>query len=537
MEKDRQILYGVLNSSQVGLVLLDAGRKIVLWNKWMSLASGIDETDAAGHTLDELFGGQVDPDIFVAIDDAFKHGVSSLLSQALHKWPLPLYVRKTDIAEPMDQVIYVTLVDLPGSETYCLIQVTDTTTTIRRENMLREQSRHAREARLLAEQANRAKSVFLSNMSHELRTPLNAILGFAELIKTDPAITLGRENQEAIQEIHKAGLHLLDLVGDLLDLSKIEAGKVDIVFENVQVQDVIQDVVSFIRPIAQRSNVKVACHAGDDTLEVYVDRRRFRQVLLNLMSNAVKYNRKDGTVTIDCDFDQGANTVTLRVADTGVGISSMHIGKIFEPFHRIRSGEALNIEGTGIGLTITKHLVCSMGGEIGVESVIGDGSVFWVTFPARQSSADGYPAASGVETMLGAPVMADGNQATLVRAKVLLAEDNLANQKVILRMLKTLGYDVQITNNGKQALQMLDHYRHRLVLMDMQMPEMGGIDAAVAIRKMEEQQQLPRIPIVALTANAMMEDQEKCFSVGMDDYIMKPVSIETLRKALDRWIE
>lgn len=529
----RKVSDGVVNACTIGLILLDNQRKIILWNHWMATASGIHETDALGHTLESVFAGKIDPDVLTAVEEAFELGVSAILSQALHKWPLPLYVRKSDVATPMDQLIHITLVDTVGNDSSCLIQVTDVTATIQREKLLREQTAEARKARQTAEQANQAKSHFLSNMSHELRTPLNAIIGFSELLLLFRDSTPKDECSEEIREIHMAGLHMLDLVNDLLDLSKIEASSLDMHIEPVNVQEVVKEVISLCSAGANALNVRIfdQMNAGLGALSIAADRRRLKQILLNLISNAVKYNTRGGSVFVSGEL-RDATTLTLFIKDTGLGISTHDIEKIFEPFYRVKSGSTQNVDGAGIGLSISKRLVEQMGGTMGVDSALNQGSTFRVSFPVENiEGADESDTGHG-QLEHGAAHSSGAENSCRVEKKIILAEDNLINQKVITSMLERLGYEVHVAGNGSKLLEMLELTRYGLVLMDLEMPVMNGYEAAAAIRQAELEKAAQRTPIVCLTANAMEGIKEKCIALGMDGFVTKPVSFQSLGEAV-----
>ncbi|TAN47178.1 MAG: response regulator [Methylococcaceae bacterium] len=529
----RKVSDGVVNACTIGLILLDSQRKIILWNRWMSVASGIHEDEALGKTLEQVFTGKLDPDVLTAVEEAFELGVSAILSQALHKWPLPLYVRKSDVADPMDQLIHITLVDTVGNDHSCLIQVTDVTATIRRESLLREQTAVARKARQTAEQANQAKSHFLSSMSHELRTPLNAIIGFSELLLLFRDSTPKEECSEEIREIHMAGLHMLELVNDLLDLSKIEASTLDMHIELVNVQEVVKEVISLCAAGANSVGVRLCdqMDAGLGSVQIHADRRRLKQVLLNLVSNAIKYNVRGGSVILWGQLHP-ADALTLFVKDTGLGISNDDVERIFEPFYRVKSGTNQNVDGAGIGLSISKRLVEQMGGSMGVESSLNQGSTFRVSFPIESVAETSVAGEGNAHADPISTQAADKDNSGITVKTIILAEDNLINQKVIVSMLGRLGYEAHVAGNGRELLEMLGHTRYGLVLMDLEMPVMNGYEAAAAIRKAEVETGGRRIPIVCLTANAMEGIKDKCLALGMDGFVTKPVSFQTLGEAV-----
>jgi len=381
---------------------------------------------------------------------------------------------------------------------------------------------HAKEA---AETASRAKSQFLASMSHELRTPLNAILGYSQLLGMDP--DLSSDVTDQANEIEQAGQHLLSLINDLMDMARIEAGKMDLSIEPVPVQQVVQDSLTMIAPLAHKQGITLAeSIAVDETVTVQADYARLRQVLINFLSNAIKYNRPEGKATLSCEMS--GELVRISVSDTGTGIPVDKQERIFNAFDRL-GRESGTIEGTGIGLVITRRIVEAIGGNIGFESIENQGSRFWVELPLGEqleiSSLD--------ENNL------DGHRPRLVAGQhpdlyILLAEDNPTNQRLTVKALKMLGYHVDVVNNGQDAVTAAACGKYALVLMDCQMPEMNGFEATTAIRRAENDR---RLPIVAMTANAMKNDREKCLAAGMDDYISKPIDIVIFQKILDKWLE
>jgi len=382
------------------------------------------------------------------------------------------------------------------------------------------------EAKSLAEKASRAKTQFLSNMSHELRTPLNAILGFSQLFEYDR--TLGEHQQSNAREINSAGRHLLTLIEEILDLSRIEAGKLELSMEAVTLLDVISESVSWVTDLAQSRGVSiqfdpVTCQG----LTVRADAIRLKQVFLNLLSNAVKYNREDGSVSIVCTEYEN-DCVRIGIKDTGPGILNEQLGDLFKPFNRL-GAEFSAIEGTGIGLVITKQLINLMQGELEVDSVPGEGSTFTVQLQAMQSIK---PDATGNNIEDESPGEATITSFT-IKPNVLVAEDNPVNRQLMAAQMELLGYTADYAENGVEALKQWRAGNYNLLLTDIRMPEMDGYELMRQIRAIESKT-APSV-IIAVTANAMESDIKRCFDTGANDVISKPFTLDELKQMLKKW--
>jgi PAS domain S-box-containing protein len=380
-------------------------------------------------------------------------------------------------------------------------------------------------AREEAERANRAKSEFLSSMSHELRTPMNAIIGFAQMLEYDSEITA--DQQDNVHEILKAGRHLLDLINEVLDLAKVESGRIELSMEGVDLPALGEDCRHLIQSIADQAGIRLSVELPTERamVAVFADRVRLKQVLLNLLSNAIKYNRPGGSVRLTAAAGKPGH-LRIAVTDTGPGIAPERIDDLFEPFNRL-GAEAGEIEGTGIGLTITRRLVEMMGGEIGVESSVGVGSSFWLEL------------ALGQTTKVGADeTAADSINATnsLQReANVLAIDDNPANLKLIAQVMGMREHVHLLTAHTPElGIELALAHRPDLILLDINMP---GMDGYQVLKVLQASAELRHIPVVAITANAMPRDIERGKAAGFADYLTKPLDIGLFLQVADALLD
>lgn len=390
-----------------------------------------------------------------------------------------------------------------------------------------------------AERASRAKSDFVSRMSHELRTPLNAILGFAQLLDREALTAVQRDYS---RQIHTAGQHLLDLIGEVLDLAKIEAGR--LVLERIafDLRQTMEQVAAVAMKRAQTKGLAVAAVLSPELPNrVRGDPTRLRQVLINLLDNAVKFTER-GEVGLRVEPEPEGGKLLFRVWDTGIGMDERAVQQLFRPFTQADESTTRKYGGTGLGLAICKDLVEAMGGDLQVASMPGQGSRFWFSLPLERVDEAPEPSAAA-ETSAVAPAGLGGDAVagqpipdSALRSHVLLVEDNPVNQLVASGMLTALGATCEIVGNGLEALEKLELGSYDLVLMDVEMPLMDGHTATREIRLRERRQNSRRVPVIAMTANAMAEDRERCIASGMDDYLAKPYEIDALAAILHRWL-
>jgi PAS domain S-box-containing protein len=379
--------------------------------------------------------------------------------------------------------------------------------------------REAEASRARAEAANQAKSAFLSRMSHELRTPLNAILGFGQLLELDPR---DADQEKAVAYILKAGRHLLKLINEVLEISRIEAGGLDLSLEPVSVSEVIDEACGLLLPLIQDRSIRVERSAErQDAWYVQADRQRLGQVLINLISNAVKYNVMGGMIRIFCSH-VAPDRLRLSVQDSGTGIPLEKQGRLFTPFDRL-DAEQTGVEGTGIGLALSKSLAEAMGGAIGVQSAAGQGSTFWIELQRVDLARPAHDTLDSVPTGLAPQSHA--------RRTILYIEDNLASLELIENLLAhDAGVTLLSAMQGSRGLDLAHAHLPDLILLDVHLPDMLGDDV---LRRLKADATTRNIPVVVISADATRQQEDRLIAAGARAYLTKPIDIRQFRSTLE----
>lgn len=486
-----------------------------------------------GYSREELVGRDV-LEINVVEPDARQELIQKMMSQggALQNVEQKLITKSGGICD-----ILLSLVQLDLPQGPCLLSIFyDITDWKRAEAELKaertllaqhvaERTAELRQTNAELAQAVKAKDEFLANMSHELRTPLSGILGSLEILLDQIYGPLNDRQVRSLHGIESSSRHLLSLISDILDLSKIEAGKLELQIERVSIADICQASLAFIQTMAARKQLQVQFENKTKIIDMQADPRRLKQILVNLLSNAVKFTLPGGYVTLEVTNDEDEAVICFAVQDSGVGIAPADMNRLFKPFTQLDSSLSRSHEGTGLGLSLVSLLAERHGGSIKVESegILGKGSCFTVYLPRYQRWNSPKP-----DEQVSQPSTFSTAQAALPSAKqhlILLAEDNEVNTEAVVDYLQTKNYQIATVQHGKDAIVQAQKLKPDLILMDIQMPVMDGLEA---IRQLREIPEFVTTPIIALTALAMPGDREQCLMVGATDYMSKPVSLKGL---------
>jgi len=483
---------------------------------------GFAENEVIGHDQHALFHAR-------HADCPVRHTAEDGVVRRTEEW----FTRKDGVGFPVEQVVSAMRdADAIVGTVVAFQDIRARRETQSLQQMARDEAEHARQS---AEAANKAKSAFLANMSHEIRTPMNGILGMAQLLLSPDISDL--ERQDYARTILGSGDTLLALLNDILDFSKVEAGRLELESVVFEPAHLIHEIQLLFADSASRKGLQlqVAWH-GQGSQRYRADPHRLRQMLANLVGNAIKFTSR-GQIRIDAHEIIGADATVLlefSVSDTGPGIPADKQEQLFQPFFQVDSSITRQFGGTGLGLSIVRSLARLMGGDVGLESTVGQGSRFWFRTRAVKVAPD--------EEIRQKTLIGSANEpASLLPAqwsgRVLVVEDNLVNSKVIAAMLTKLGITVTLATDGQQCFdRIIKGERPDLILMDIQMPVMDGYATARCIREWEAAGQQPRLPIIALTAHAFEEDRQRCIAAGMDDVLTKPINIHALPGVLSKWI-
>ncbi|WP_103669766.1 PAS domain-containing hybrid sensor histidine kinase/response regulator [Pseudanabaena sp. BC1403] len=388
--------------------------------------------------------------------------------------------------------------------------------------------------------ATRLKDEFLANMSHELRTPLNAILGMSEALQEHVFGAINQEQKDSLETITSSGTHLLELINDILDVAKIESGQVEIDCSQTEINELCQSSLPFVKQQALRKRIHLELKIAPNLPELFVDERRIRQVLINLLSNAIKFTPEKGRVSLAVSLQQNPAKITneimseirFAVTDTGIGISPENMQKLFQPFVQIDGALNRQNTGTGLGLALVKSIVEMHNGTVSVTSEVGVGSCFTIALPCENISMSSPIFTNQLTNQsTGSLEPSPDNGIAEGLPILLLAEDNDGNKLTISRYLKAKGYQLLFAKDGQEAIDIAKAMRPDLILMDIQMPNIDGLEAIKIIRR-DNIPELANIPIIALTALAMTGDRERCIKAGANEYLTKPIKLNQLANTI-----
>ncbi len=552
LQEHARLLEATVVNANDGVIIttadLENGPEIIYVNEAFTQISGYTSEEVLGKTPRILQGDDTDRDTLNRLKSSLQKGKpfkGELKNYTKDGDPYWLDISITPVLDDDGQITHFTAIERNITEQKNfekeLLQEKENA-----ENELKERQRleaqmqeyadklelirfDAVDAQKRAEEANHAKTEFLANMSHELRTPMNGIIGMAEMLLFSALDADQKENAEAL---HSSGENLLSILNDILDISKIEAGELEI--ENVpfHTETAFRQIIQLFLPLAEDRGITLNMEKDVNVADMVVaDLGRLQQVLRNLVNNALKFT-EEGSVSLIARSteEMGQPYLYIAVEDTGVGIPKNKLGTIFEKFTQADASVTRKFGGTGLGLAITESLIELMDGEIGVDSIEGEGSTFWFKIPYGIAALDANPVNLYDEMKEDAYIDISKD------IKILAVDDHPVNQVFVQKLLKRLGFDaVMLAEDGQQALDMIVEHDFDLVLMDCQMPVLDGYQASMALRE-KEQGTDRHLPVIALTANAMVGDREKCIKAGMDDYLSKPIKADKLMILMQKWV-
>ena len=530
-------LSAVLDTVSEGIISVDHNACIVMVNREANSIWGYNPGELIEARIEEIISGDVNP-------------IKAFIQRMMHEKDSPSVLdkrfetvgkRKDNTTFPLEVGITFTAIE---DQRLFTIAARDITLRRRIEDELREERTmlaqrveartvELRRANVQLERAAQMKDEFLASMSHELRTPLNAILGLSEAMQSEIYGDLDERMHRPLQLVRDSGHHLLDLINDILDVSKIAAGQLQLQKEKVLVSQVCGASLSMVRQTAEAKDIIIRFEPDPNVKILHGDDRRLKQILVNLLSNAVKFTPAGGAVGLKVRGDRKSNRVYFTVVDTGIGIAREDFGRLFDPFVQVDSSLSRKFNGSGLGLALVRRLSELHGGSVSVESKVNHGSRFIVTLPWEMEEST-EPESYLEEFVVPVRKVKASNHPTLIlqgrRPQVLLAEDNEVNVETVMDYLEYRGFDVTVARDGIEAIE-LSSREPDIILMDIQMPRMDGLEAT---RRIRVNPRTADIPIIALTGLAMSGDRERCLSAGADDYVSKPFQLEKLIKVMER---
>jgi PAS domain S-box-containing protein len=516
-EEARSRLAAIVESSDDAIISITLDGVIMSWN------AGAEKL--FGYTAEEMIGLTFNPLLPPDRPDE----EAQILQQLQQGEQIKHYetVRQCKDGKLLDISLTVSPMKNPTGEIVGISKIArDITARKQDEEQLRLSAEHVSLANSELARAARLKDEFLAGMSHELRTPLNTILGLSEALLEEVYGDLTEKQQQSLKTIEQSGKHLLDLINDILDLSKIESGKMELQMSSVSIQTLGEFSLSFVRQQAHRKNIKLGLQVTDNPKEIWMDDRRIRQVLINLLSNAVKFTSEGGEVHLQVKADAAREVIEFSVRDTGIGIASEDMTKLFRPFVQLDSSLSRRYGGTGLGLALVRRITELHDGSVSVRSDVGQGSCFTVTLPWKPTNS---ATVTTSEDELAESESPNTPQAFPKLPLILLVEDNEAIIATLADYFQCHNLQLVPARNGLEAIQTAQQYQLDLILMDIQMPGMDGLEA---IRRIRADAKLAHIPIIALTALAMPGDRDRCLQAGAVEYLTKPVSLKQLLKAI-----
>ena len=528
-EAELQRLSSAIEQSPESIVMTDLQANIIYVNRAFSKVTGFAPDEVIGQNPRILHSGETDRNVHADLWQTLSAG---------RVWRGEFRNKRKDGSFYDELATISPIIRADGSITHYVAVKQDITEKKRMaaelethrghlEALVHSRTRELSIAKEAAEVANRAKSAFLANMSHEIRTPLNAVLGLSHLLAQSP---LSPEQHDRLDKIAGAGKHLLLVINDILDLAKIEAGRIELQSSVFSPAAILQEVNALISDSANKKGLSIRLDTAGLPARIVGDATRLRQAILNLAGNAVKFTSQ-GSVTLRGEVlaeDKARYQLRFSIADTGSGIPPDKLPLLFAAFEQLDNSASREFGGTGLGLAITRHLAHLMGGEVGVESKLGQGSCFWLIIRVDRSTG-GELASHAVPGLSAESYL----KQRLLPARILLAEDEPINCEVAVELLTCVGCQVDVAVDGEKAAKMAASHNYDLILMDIQMPVLNGIQATGLIRQMPQHK---ATPILAMTADVMQADKEHCLQHGMNDFIPKPVDPEQLYATLLRWL-